>query len=117
MATACAASRSARGLVAEDPEGQHRDADGAVLGDDRGDQPTVGGNVIGVEFPGVHPGRPRLAQGGRLGVEPVGATCGQHHRRPRGQAPREFDADLAAPAENYHRTRARVVHGCDYHLR
>jgi hypothetical protein len=33
------------------------------------------------------------------------------------QAPGEFDADLAAAAENYHRSGARVVHSCDYGLR
>ena len=42
------------GLVAEDPEGQHCGADGAVVGDDRGDQRAVRGQVVGVELPGVH---------------------------------------------------------------
>ena len=38
------------GLVAEDPERQHRGADRAVLGDDRVDQRAVRRQVVGVEF-------------------------------------------------------------------
>ena len=88
------------GLVAEDPERQHRGVDGAVLVDDRGDQRAVRGDVVGVELPGVHRcGSGRLDEGHLL-VESVGITCGQHHRRPGSQKPRKFNADLAAAAQN-----------------
>lgn len=105
------------GLVAEYPEGQHRGADGAVLGNERSDQRAVCGQVVGVELPGVHRYSASCAECGGLVGELIGVPRGQHHRRPGSQASREFAADLAAAAENYYRSSARVVHGCDYCLR
>ncbi len=88
------------GLVAQDSEGQHRGADGAVLGDDRGDQRAVRGQVVGVELPGVHRGGAGGFERVDLFSEPVGVACGQHDRRSRCQKPRQLDADLAAAAQN-----------------
>ena len=47
----------------------------------------------------------------------VGAAGRQDHRCSGSQSPSEFDTDLAAAAQDEYRTRTRVVHGCDYHLR
>ena len=55
--------------------------------------------------------------GGDLVVEMIGFACGQHYRCSGSQAPRQFDPDLTAAAQNQYRTCARVVHGCDYYLR
>ena len=60
---------------------------------------------------------PAFSSGRDLLVEPVGVARGQHHRRAGRQPPREFDADLAAAAENHYWPGARVIHGCDYLLR
>ena len=105
------------GLVAEDPEGQHRGVDRAVLGDDRRDERAVRIQVVGIEFPGVHGRRAGGEHGGDLLGELVCFACREHHRRPGRQPPREFDTDLAATAEDQHRRSARVIHGCDYDLR
>ena len=108
------------GLVAEDPEGQHGGVDRAVLGDDLVEHRRMRGQVVGVEPLDVHghgTGRP---QRGNLLVKAVAVTGGQHHRRPRCQSQGKFGADLAATAENHDHIAAgvaRVVHGCDYHLR
>ena len=58
-----------------------------------------------------------LRMKGETAQELIGFARGKHQRRSRRQAPRQFDADLAAAAEDKHRTGARVVHGCDYYLR
>ena len=75
------------------------------------------GQIVGVEFPGVHRGGAGGFDGGDLVTKLVGLPCSQHHRGLGSQAPGEFDADLAAAAENYYRSSARVVHSCDYGLR
>ena len=104
-------------LIAEDPEGQHRGADRAVIGNDRGDQRAVRSQIVGVEVPGLH----RRGTGGKaerdLLVEPVGGAGRQDQRRPGRQPLGKFDTDLAAATQNQYWTRTRVVHGCDYHLR
>ena len=102
------------GLVAEHSESEHRRADRAVVGHDRGHQRRVRGQVIGVERADVNLGRSRLLEGGDLLGKPVGTASRQHHRCAGGQQLREFDADLAAATENHHRSAARVIHGCDY---
>ncbi|AGL27532.1 hypothetical protein J113_14325 [Mycobacterium tuberculosis CAS/NITR204] len=114
MATACAASVSARAWSPSMPEGQHRGADGAVLGNERSDQRRLRRRRR--RTPGCAPLSASCA---------VAAACCAVHRcsaRPApsstgSQASREFAADLAAAAENYYRSSARVVHGCDYCLR
>jgi len=77
----------------------------------------VRGQIVGVELPGMH----RRGTGSKarrdLLVEPVGGAGRQDHRRPGSQPPSKLNADLAAATQNQYRTRARVVHGCDYHLR
>jgi len=65
----------------------------------------------------VHGRRAGGDQGRDLVGQLVGFACRQYHRRPGSQAPREFNTDLAAAAEDQHRRGARVIHGCDYHLR
>ena len=105
------------GLVAEHSERQHRRAERPVVGHDRRHQRSVRGQVVGVEFPDVHLGRPGLLQRGDLLGEPVGAAGRQHHGGAGSQPPREFGADLAAAAENHHGPATRVIHGCDYLLR
>jgi hypothetical protein len=77
----------------------------------------VRGDVVGVEFPGVHRFGARGEQHGFLVLELSGVARRQHHDRSWRQASREFNTDLAATAENYQRTNAGVVHGCDYDLR
>lgn len=87
-------------LVAQDSEGQHRGADGPVVGDDRGDQGGVRGQVVGVEFPGVDRGGAGRFERADLVSELIGAARGQHHRRPGGQASRQLDPDFAASAQD-----------------
>ncbi|GFG79734.1 hypothetical protein MPRG_30100 [Mycobacterium paragordonae] len=77
----------------------------------------MGGHVVGVEFSGVHGIGAGGEQQGFLMLESVGIARRQHHGRSWRQASREFNSDLAATAENYQRTNAGVVHGCDYGLR
>ena len=105
------------GLVAEDPERQHRGADRAMLGHDRGDQRAVRRQVVRVEFPHVNGGGAGRPHRGDLLGEVVGSTGRQHDGRAGGQPPGEFGADLAAAAENHNRPTIRVIHGCDYDLR
>ena len=95
-----------------------------MLGEEFVDQRTVRGQVVGVEFAGVHGGRTRGAHHRDLLAEPVGITGGEHHRGPRRQALGQFHADLAAAAENHHNLPrdltwcvGRVLHGGDYSLR
>ena len=102
------------GLVAEHAECQHRRADRAVVGHDRGHQRRVRGQFVGVELANVDLGRTCLLEGGDLLGQPVGTAGGQHHGCAWRQQLREFDADLAAATENHHRSAARVIHGCDY---
>ena len=104
-------------LVAEHSERQHRRADRPVVGHDRRHQRSVRGQVVAVELADVDRGHPGLLEGGDLLGEPVGAAGGEHHGGAGRQQLREFGADLAAAAENHHRSGARVIHGCDYLLR
>ncbi len=104
------------GLIAQDAEGQHRNVDPTVAGDDRGHQPTVRSDVVGVELHGVHRRRPSRLHPGDLIGEPVRAAGGQYDCRPRSEPGGEFDADFAAPTEDHHCLGARVSHGLHYHL-
>nr|BBX76476.1 hypothetical protein MFLOJ_02630 [Mycobacterium florentinum] len=88
------------GLIAEDPEGEHRGADGPVLGDDCCDQWGVRGQVVGIEFAGVNRLRAGLVQRLYLLIELIGSACGQHHRRAWSEPSRQLNADLAAAAQN-----------------
>ncbi|BBX92186.1 hypothetical protein MBOE_38350 [Mycolicibacterium boenickei] len=80
----------------------------------------MAGDVVGVEFDGVHRRGAGRRHGRDLLVELVGAAGGQHDNRPVGEPNREFDTDLAAAPENHHDTgirASRVIHGSDYVLR
>ncbi len=105
------------GLVTKDAKRQHRGGDRTVFGDDLCHLPTVRGQVVGVEFAGVHGLRAGRREFGDLLVEVIGPTRGEHRRGAVGQPPGELDADLAATSQNKNWTCARVVHGCDYYLR
>ena len=112
------------GLIAQNPEGKHRDADGSVLGEELVDQRPVRGEVVGVELAGVHGGGTRGPHHRHLLAEPIGAAGGEHHRRPGCQSLGEFESDLAAAPENHHNLPrdlpwcvGRVLHGGDYSLR
>jgi hypothetical protein len=74
-------------------------------------------DVVSVEFAGGH----RYRAGGQyrrgLFAEPVGVSRRQHDGRTGSESHRELGANFAAAAENQHRMCARVIHGCDYHLR
>ena len=116
-------------LLAEDAERQHRGVDPPELADQPLDERAVRGQVVGVELRGAYlPGSGGLHRRD-LRTEPVGAAGGKHHRGPRSQPRRQFDADLTAAAEDDHdfarvngtarmNGAARcVLHGCDYSLR
>ena len=89
-------------LIAEYAEGEHRDADPAVLGVDLLQQRGMARGVVGVEFDGVHVRGPRVSQCRDLAVEITAATRGQDHRPAGRQPPRHLDTHLAAPAEHQH---------------
>ena len=83
------------------------------------------GLALGCDYPTAHmiisENIPSTSRGrlvlGAFAFQAVGATGRQDHSGPGSQVPREFNADLAASAQDQNRTCARVVHGCDYDLR
>ncbi|MDT7732058.1 MAG: hypothetical protein QOK45_2311, partial [Mycobacterium sp.] len=91
--------------------------DGAVFGDDRFDQWSMGRKVVCIEFAHVHSRGSGGPHSLGLVVEFVGATCDQQHRRPRGEPCGQLQPDFAAATENHDRPGVRVLHGCDYVLR
>jgi hypothetical protein len=115
------------GLVAEDAERHDRGVDAAVLGHDRRDHTWMRGQVVGVELHGPHRSRPCHSKRLRLRDELVCPPRRQDDGRAASQPRRQFDADLAAAAEDHHCARRflaqalvsarRVVHGRDYVLR
>jgi len=104
------------GLIAQYPEGDDDDADGAVVaGDPLQDRLVVVGGV-GIELDGVHLRRPgRLDAGDRTG-QVVTAPGRQDDGSAGREAADRLDPDLAPPAEQYHRAACDAVppscHGC-----
>ena len=105
-------------LVTEDPERHHRRVERAVLGDERRDERGVRGQIVGVELQYVdRRGACRCHRRDLLG-QPIGAPRREHDGGTARQARRQFQADLAASAENHHHASVgRVLHDCDYVLR
>ena len=88
-------------LVAQDAERQHRGADGTVVGDDRGDQRAVRGQVVGVELHGVDgrgPGRLTAATWSASRSAPRAASTTV---RLAASGSRELDPDFAAAAQDH----------------
>ena len=101
-ATACAGVGLGARLVAEDPEGQHGGADRAVLGDDRVDAARACDARSSASNPvtctAAAPAARTAATCSVSSSAPRAAsTTVAPRRQPRGQ----FDADLAASAENH----------------
>jgi hypothetical protein len=92
--------------VAQDPEGDDDDPHGRVVAEQAGHEPRVPVHVVGVEVHAGHALGTGRAEGGVDLVHRAGAG-GQHdlaRARPH-QFPRQRRADLAAPAQDDHRTR------------
>jgi hypothetical protein len=120
QAQACHTGQCPTGVTTQDAKRQHRGADGSAFTNQLVHQGAVRCQIVGVELDRVHSPSPGRAHRRNLVVESVSTAGCQHDRRPWGESSGEFNADLAAAAENHHHPAGRVgrvFHGCDYSLR